>query len=79
MSTLICDDGSPSARHALSVAARSGNGEPATLLHMLSSPERIPPDSSGASAPDPSPLVAQRTALVHHARRPVLVAPSAGA
>jgi nucleotide-binding universal stress UspA family protein len=49
MSTLICFDGSPSARRALSVAASALDGAPAVLLHVWNPPQRVLADSFGVS------------------------------
>jgi nucleotide-binding universal stress UspA family protein len=38
MSVLICYDGSPSAKHAISVVRATLGGEPAILLHVWNSP-----------------------------------------
>jgi nucleotide-binding universal stress UspA family protein len=52
MSTLICYDGSPSARRAVAVARQSLGSDRATLLHVFNPPEAVLADSfSTASSP----------------------------
>lgn len=45
MSILICYDGSPSARHAISVAARTLAGDRIVLLHVWSHPSAVLADA----------------------------------
>lgn len=47
MSILICYDGSPSAKHALSVAQDTLRSEHAILMHVWSPPETVHADSFG--------------------------------
>jgi len=47
MSILICYDGSPSAKHALSVAQDTLGSEHAILMHVWSPPEKVHADSFG--------------------------------
>jgi nucleotide-binding universal stress UspA family protein len=68
MSTLICFDGSPSARRALSVAASALDGAPAVLLHVWNPPQRVLADSFGVSE-DSAVLNTDKlqTFIEHHA------------
>ena len=50
MSTLICYDGSPSARRAVAVARQSLGSDRATLLHVFNPPEAVLADSFGTSS-----------------------------
>lgn len=72
MPTLLCYDGSPSARRALEVAARAANGEPAILLHVWTAPERILADSFGASEPDPAPFFPELESILKRRAAEVL-------
>ena len=47
MPVLICYDGSPSARRALSVAASALDGAPVVLLNIWNPPQRVLADSFG--------------------------------
>jgi len=68
MSTLICYDGSPSAKRALSVAASALDGAPAVLLHVWNPPQRVLADSFGVSE-DTAVLNTDKlqTIIEHHA------------
>ena len=57
MSTLICYDGSPNAKRALSVAASAVDGAPAVLLNVWNAPERVLADSFGITEQDASLIV----------------------
>jgi nucleotide-binding universal stress UspA family protein len=50
MSTLICYDGSPSARRAVAVARQSLGSDRTTLLHVFNPPEAVLADSFGTSS-----------------------------
>jgi nucleotide-binding universal stress UspA family protein len=52
MSILICYDGSPSAKHALSVANATLTGKPAILLHVWTPPDKYLADAFGISDAD---------------------------
>jgi nucleotide-binding universal stress UspA family protein len=58
MTVLLCFDGSPSAEHAIRVAARTLSSGPVTLLHVWSPPAGFLPDAFGTSSA-PTPTVAQ--------------------
>jgi nucleotide-binding universal stress UspA family protein len=55
MSTLICYDGSPSARRAVEVARQSLGSDRATLLHVFNPPEAVLADSFGTSSSPSGP------------------------
>jgi nucleotide-binding universal stress UspA family protein len=55
MPVLICYDGSPSARRALSVAASTLDGAPAVLLNIWNPPQRVLADSFGLAESDAGP------------------------
>jgi nucleotide-binding universal stress UspA family protein len=55
MPVLICYDGSPSARRALSVAASALDGAPMVLLNIWNPPQRVMADSFGVSESDHGP------------------------
>lgn len=59
MPVLICYDGSPSARRALSVAASSLDGAPMVLLNIWNPPHRVLADSFGVSESDQGPTYQQ--------------------
>lgn len=71
MPVLICYDGSPSARRALTVAASTLDGAPAVLLNVWNPPQRVLADSFGLAESDAGPsyaeleqLTAQRAAEI---------------
>ena len=66
-STLICYDGSPSARHALVLAYRSLDKRPKVLLTVWSAPERVHADSFGFDQHGDEPFYARLCELVEHA------------
>ena len=47
MSLLLCYDGSPSAKHAITVAHATLGHKPLTLLHVFNPPEEVLADASG--------------------------------
>jgi nucleotide-binding universal stress UspA family protein len=65
MSIVICYDGSPSAKHAVSVAHSTLGHKPAVLLHVWSPPAEILADafSTSAAATGPSIVELERWAL----------------
>lgn len=64
MSILICYDGSPAARHALSVAKKVLGDSPVTLLHVWEPPAKFAADSFGIrSSGAPSLLELEKVAL----------------
>jgi nucleotide-binding universal stress UspA family protein len=61
MSTLICFDGSDSARRALAVAQRTLGGGPAVLLHVYHPPEAVLADAFSTRSAQPGAAPAQNT------------------
>jgi nucleotide-binding universal stress UspA family protein len=57
MSTLICYDGSPSAKRAVAVARHSLGSDRVTLLHVFNPPEAVLADSFGTSSSPAGPNV----------------------
>jgi nucleotide-binding universal stress UspA family protein len=72
MPTLICYDGSPSARRALRVAASAIDGVPAVLLNVWNAPERVLADSFGMTEHDASPYVGALEQVITHRAADVL-------
>lgn len=66
-STLICYDGSPSAKHALGLAYRSLERRPKVLLTVWSAPERVHADSFGYQSPAGGPSYERLCELFEHA------------
>jgi nucleotide-binding universal stress UspA family protein len=64
MSTLICYDGSPSARRAVAVARQSLGSDRTTLLHVFNPPEAVLADSFSTSS---SPAGGNDDKLEHEA------------
>jgi nucleotide-binding universal stress UspA family protein len=65
MSLLLCYDGSPSAKHAITVAHATLGHKPLTLLHVFNPPEEVLADAFGTSEPasGPSSFELERLAL----------------
>ena len=61
--TLICYDGSPSARHALTAARRILGSEPAVLLHVWSAPLEVLADSFSTRGGGPPTAALEADAL----------------
>ena len=72
MSTLICYDGSPSAKRALSVAASAVDGAPAVLLNVWNPPQRVLADSFGITEHDAGPSFVALEELIAHRAAGVL-------
>ncbi len=72
MSTLICYDGSSSAKRALSVAASAMDGTPAVLVHVWNPSERVLADSFGITEHDAGPSFQQLEEVVQRRAAEVL-------
>lgn len=72
MPVLICYDGSPSAKRALSVAASSLDGAPMVLLNVWNPPQRVLADSFGVAESEHGPSYAQVESLATHRAAEIL-------
>ena len=68
-STLICYDGSPSARHAVALADRSLDRHPKVLLTIWAAPERVHADSFGFDQHGDDPFYGRLCELVESGAR----------